>query len=141
MLREDIQALRRASVRDLRRFGLTVGGVFILLSFILFLPKWHRPWYGWLLVPGVPLVILGGVYPRVLKWLYVGWMTVAMLLGAIASTILLTVLFYLVVTPIGLVARLAGKDFLSQKPSSEASYWILRDASKPKQKHEHEQQF
>ena len=141
MWREDIQALQSASTRDLRKFGLTVGGIFVLLSFILFLPKWHRPWYGWLLVPGVPLVILGGVYPRGLKGVYVIWMTLAMLLGAIVSTILLTALFYFLVTPIGFLARLGGKDFLSRKPSSAASYWILRDGSKPKQKREHEQQF
>ena len=42
----------------------------------------------------------------------------------------------------GLVARLAGKDFLSQKlEPGAASYWLTRDISKPKAKHEHEQQF
>jgi hypothetical protein len=141
MLREDIHALPAAPRRDLRKFGLTVGGVFCLIALIVFLPKWHKPWYWWLLVPGVPLVLLGAVYPRSLRWVYVGWMIIAMVLGAVVSTLLLTALFYLVVTPIGLVARLVGKDFLNRKPSSAASYWILRDASKPKQKHEHERQF
>ena len=140
MLREDIKELRSATARDLRKFGLTVGGVFCLLG-LLFLWR-HKWWYPWMLWPGVPLMALGTILPRSLKWIYVGWMTLAMLIGAVVSTILLTLLFYLVVTPIGLVARLAGKDFLSQKlePSS-ASYWILRDVSKPKQKHEHERQF
>jgi hypothetical protein len=65
-----------------------------------------------------------------------------MVFGAIISTILLTLLFYLVVTPIGLVARLAGKDFLSRKLEvSSASYWILRDATKLKRKSQHERQF
>jgi len=77
-----------------------------------------------------------------LKWIYVGWMTFSLTLGTIVSTVLLTLLFYLVVTPTGLIARAIGKDFLSQKlDPSATSYWMVRDASNPKQKHEHEQQF
>jgi hypothetical protein len=46
------------------------------------------------------------------------------------------------VTPTGLIAKLAGKDFLSRKLDAKAgSYWILRDIARPKAKHEHEQQF
>ena len=139
-MREDIKALQKATPRDLRKFGLVVGGVFCALGLWFFLR--HKPYYWYVLAPGVPLVVLGAILPRSLKWIYVGWMALAMVLGAIVSTVLLTLLFYLVVTPIGLVARLAGKDFLSRKLQPGApSYWILRDASKPKAKHEHEQQF
>jgi hypothetical protein len=142
MLREEIKQLQAATPRDLRKFGLMVGGVFLLLALWFFIPKWHKSWYWWFLVPGVPLVIFGAAFPKALKWAYVGWMTLAMALGAIVSTVLLTLLFYAAVTPIGLIARMAGKDFLSRKlDSAMPSYWILRDASKPKQKHEHEQQF
>jgi hypothetical protein len=142
MLREDIKGLQVASPTDLRKFGLMVGGVFLLLALIFWIPKWHKAWYWWFIVPGAPLVVLGAILPRALKWIYVGWMTLAMLLGAVVSTILLTLLYFLMVTPLGLVARLAGKDFLSQKLEPHAaSYWLRRDISKPKAKHEHEQQF
>ena len=119
-----------------------MGGVFCALALLFFLPKWLKPWFWWLLVPGGPLVLIGALLPRGLKWIYVAWMALAMVLGAIFSTILLTILFCLVVTPMALVARMAGKDFLSQRlePQSD-SYWIVRDTSKPKEKHEHEQQF
>jgi hypothetical protein len=140
MLREDIKGLLQATPRDLRKFGLMVGGVFLGLGLLFYLR--HKPWWPWFIWPGVPLVILGALAPRALKWVNVAWMTLAMVLGAIVSTILLTLLFYFVVTPIGLVARLTGKDFLSLKMEPGASsYWILRDVSKPKQRHEHEQQF
>lgn len=140
MLREDIKGLQKATPRDLRKFGLVVGGVFLGLG-LLFLLR-HKSWWPWFVWPGAPLVVLGAILPRSLKWVYVAWMTLAMLMGAVVSTVLLVLLFFLVVTPIGLVARLTGKDFLSLKlQPAAASYWILRDTSKPKQKHEHEQQF
>ena len=140
MLREDIKGLTKATPRDLRKFGLMVGGVFLGLGLLFFLR--HKPWWPWFVGPGAPLVVLGAMLPRSLKWIYVGWMTLAMILGAIVSTILLALLFCLVVTPLGLIARLAGKDFLSQKlEPGAASYWLTRDISKPKAKHEHEQQF
>ena len=140
MLREDIKGLGKATPRDLRKFGLTVGGVFLGLGVLFYLR--HKPWWPWFVSPGVPLVVLGAILPRTLKWIYVAWMTLAMLMGAVVSTILLVLLFFLVVTPMGLVARLVGKDFLSQKlEPGAASYWLVRDISKPKAKHEHEQQF
>ena len=140
MVGEDIRAFLNATTRDLRKFGLTVGLVFCLLGFWFWLR--HKPFFWYALVPGVPLIALGAILPRSLKWIYVGWMTLATLLGAVVSSIMLTLLFYVVVTPLALFARAIGKDFLSQKLDPSApSYWILRDASKPEQKHEHERQF
>ena len=140
MLREDIKGLTKATPRDLRKFGLMVGGVFLGLGLLFFLR--HKPWWPWFVGPGAPLFGLGAILPRSLKWIYVAWMTLAMLLGAVVSTILLAILFCLVVTPLGLIARLAGKDFLSQKLELDAvSHWRTRDISKPKAKHEHERQF
>jgi hypothetical protein len=140
MFRDEVKALKSATPRDLRKFGLVVGGVFVLLG--LFFWWRHKPWYWWLLVPGVPLAVLGAIFPRSLKWIYVGWMTFAMVLGAIVSTVLLVLLFYLVVTPVGFVARLAGKDFLNRRlEPNKSSYWSPRNTSRAKQRHEHERQF
>lgn len=142
MLREDIKGLLKATPRDLRKFGLVVGGVFLALGLFFWLPKFHKPWFWWLIAIGLPLELLGLFYPRSLKWVNFVWMTLAMILGALVSTILLTLLFYLLVTPLGLVARMAGKDFLRQKLEPRGtSYWIIRDASSPKPKQAHERQF
>jgi Saxitoxin biosynthesis operon protein SxtJ len=140
MLQEDIKEFLKSTTRDLRKFGLMVGAVFCLLAVWFWLR--HRTFFWYVLVPGVPLMALGAIWPRSLKWIYVGWMTLATMVGMVVSTILLTLLFYVVVAPVGLFARAVGKDFLSQKLNPEApSYWVTRDASRPKQKHEHEQQF
>ena len=140
MLREDLKKLPKATPRELRKFGLTVGGVFSALGLLFYLR--HKPWWPWFVSPGVPLMVLGIVLPRGLKWIFVAWMTFAMALGAIVSTILLTLLFYLVVTPVGLIARLSGRDFLNRKLRLGAvSHWLVRDPAKLKQKNEHERQF
>src|SRR5436309_1127614 len=96
--------------RDLRKFGLTVGGVLLLLGiWFLFRHKAHYPWF---VYPGCVLMALGLALPGSLKHLYIGWMTLALILGFIVSTVLLTGFFYVVMTPIGLAARCFGKDFL-----------------------------
>jgi hypothetical protein len=68
-------------------------------------------------------------------------MALAFLLGFVVSTVFLTVFFYLVVTPVGLIARLSGKDFLERKWSNAPSYWLVRPASAAKPPAEYERQF
>jgi hypothetical protein len=139
MLREELKKLKTDSA-NLRKFGLTVGGVFVLLAAWFGLR--HKPFGPYLLIPAVPLVVLGLVYPPGLKRIFFAWMTIGLALGTVVSTVLLTLLFYLVVTPIGLLARCLGKDFLRRKPDLRtASYWLPRDLSGPKPKSDYERQF
>ncbi len=66
-------------------------------------------------------------YP-VLKPLYVGWMAFAFALAWVNTRLVLGVFYYLVLTPIGIVLRLAGKDLLSEKlDRTSSSYWIKRE--------------
>ena len=139
MLRDEIKQLQTAP-KDLRKFGLLVGGIFCLLA----LWWWWRGklFYPYALIPGIPLVILGAVLPRALKWIYIGWMSLALVLGLIVSTILLTVFFYAVVTPIGLVARLMKKDFMTRRLDPAArSYWVEHPHAGSRDRERYEQQF
>lgn len=137
-IREDIKQLK-TSDRDLRKFGLMVGGVFTVLG-LLFLWR-HKAFYPYLLWPGAALVLLGTILPRALKWVYLVWMSVAFVLGFVMAHVILTLLFLLVITPMGLAARLTGKDFLSLKLDRTAkSYWLPRP-SKPKSAKDYERQF
>jgi Saxitoxin biosynthesis operon protein SxtJ len=137
-IRDDIKQLK-TSDRDLRKFGLMVGGVFALLG-LLFL--WRHPGRSpYFLWPGGVLMLLGTILPRALKWTYIGWMSVAFLLGFIMAHVILTLLFFLVITPIGLIARMFGQDFLSLKLNrSTPSYWIPRP-QKSRSAAEYERQF
>ena len=137
-IREDLKQLKTGD-RDLRKFGLMVGGVFTLLGVIVLLRhKVHYPYFLW---PGVVLVAFGAIFPRALKYIYLAWMSVGFVLGFVISHLILGLFFFLVITPIGLLARLFGKDFLSLKLDRAAkSYWIPRD-KKAKTPTEYEQQF
>jgi hypothetical protein len=137
-IREDIKQLK-TSDRDLRKFGLVVGGVFAGLgALFLWRHKAHYPYFLW---PGVALVSVGVILPRALKWIYVAWMSIAFVLGFVMAHVILTLLFLLVITPIGLLARLTGKDFLSLKLDRAAkSYWLPRE-QKVKTAADYERQF
>ena len=137
-IRDDIKLLK-TSAHDLRKFGLMVGGVFAVLG--LFFLWRHKAYYPYFLWPGVVLVLFGVVLPRALKWIYIAWMSLAFVLGFVMAHVILTLLFLLVITPIGLVARLVGKDFLSLKlDRAVKSYWIPR-STKTKSAADYERQF
>jgi hypothetical protein len=116
-----------ASPSELRRFGLTVGGMFVLLG----LASW---WRGHVLPPrvfwtvGVLLVVPGLVAPSVLGPVQRGWMRFAMVLGEVNSRIILTVLFYVVIAPVGFVLRTFVRDPLDRSlAGNEPSHWIKRE--------------
>lgn len=135
---QEIKALN-PSRKDLQKFGWLVGGVFLAVgAWTLYRGK-SFTWF--LLIPGIVLFLAGTVLPASLGLVYRLWMGLAFVLGLIVSTILLTLFYFLVVTPIGLAARLFGQDFLSLKLDRHASsYWVKRSAEPPKPA-SYEQQF
>jgi saxitoxin biosynthesis operon SxtJ-like protein len=138
MIASEIKQLKTGS-RELRKFGLLVGGVFTALGVVSWLR--HKPAAPWLLTPGVLLMVFGLLAPRTLKYIYLAWMSLAIVLGFVVSNILLTVFFFVVITPIGFIARCSGKDFLGLKLDSKAaSYWLPRE-KKLRKPEEYERQF
>ena len=139
MILLDIKELK-TGLRELRKFGLLVGGVFALLGLVWLLRG--KPHYPWALFPGILLIAFGILLPRALKYIYIGWMSLAMVLGFIVSNVLLTLFFFVVITPIGLIARLSGKDFLRLKIDHAAnSYWLSRESKPAKSATDYDRQF
>jgi hypothetical protein len=107
----------RKNTSSPRSFGLTVGFAFCALAALLL-------WRGHVLraevagVTGAVLVILGLIRPALLKHPAAAWMRLAHVLGYVNSRIILTVLFALVLTPMGLLWRLVGKDPLARRRES-----------------------
>lgn len=65
-----------------------------------------------------------------LKSVYAVWMKFAAILGIINVTLILSILFYIIFTPIGLIIRLFGRDLLDRKiEKGKASYWLKKESS------------
>lgn len=139
MIADEIKNIKSGKV-ELRKFGLTVGIVLGLLGALLF---WRgRGYYPYLLVPSAILLLLCVAAPTLLKPVHKAWMTLAVLMGWFMTRVILCALFYLMVTPIGLLGRLVGKEFLELKlnRSAPGSYWIPREVAKHG-KENYERQF
>lgn len=109
---------------DLKKFGLTMAAA---LSLFGGLAAWHqRPFYIYLIEVAVLFLIVGLLLPVVLRPVQKAWMTLALLIGWVMSRLILIVIFYFVLTPIGLFLRLSGKDLLGTKLGiSKTSYWQI----------------
>jgi hypothetical protein len=138
MIIEEIKKLKTGE-RELRKFGWLVGGVLSALAILMWLR--HKTYFRYFLAPGIALMVFGFLLPKILKRVYIAWMSVAIAIGFVISNVILTVFFFLVITPIGLMTRLLGKDFLALKIDREApTYWISQERA-TKTPAEYEQQF
>ena len=72
------------------------------------------------------LVVAGLFVPVAARAFHNAWMRFAVALGHINSRVLLTLMYYLVMTPYGLVSRLVGRDPLRRRGERAESYWIER---------------
>ena len=135
---EELKSIK-SEKSDLRKFGITIGVILLIIAGFLF-------WSGKeslqiLFVLGAVLLVLGFTIPVILKPIYWVWMIFATILGWIMTRVILSLLFYLIFTPIGLVARLFGKQFIELKwDDSKDSYWNYR-SKKYIMNDEYEKQF
>jgi ABC-type uncharacterized transport system permease subunit len=138
MLKEEFKHLKETK-RDLRKFGLTVGGVLAAIAVLLF--YFEKPSAIYCAVIGGLLILCGALFPQLLKPLNKVWMGLAIVLGFFMSRLILTVLFYLVLTPISFLAKFVGKKFIVLKYDKSAeSYWEKRTIIRKKQI-DYERQF
>lgn len=95
-----------------RSFGVSVGGFLLLLSVVLW-------WRGRITAAGIlagigaVLVVLGLTAPRLLKYPSAVWWKFALILGYVNARVILTIAFFVVLTPMSLVWRLIGRDPLA----------------------------
>jgi len=124
MLIGDIKSIS-STRKDLRNFGLTVGGALVVLSALLW--WWAKPAWVYLGAVGIALALFGLAAPAMLKPLQKVWMTLAVVLGWVMTRVLLSLLFFTMFTAIGLIGRVFGKEFLSIKWKGKATtYWNYR---------------
>jgi len=113
--------------KRLRTFGLLVGGIFLLIGL------WPLLWRGealrmWAILLSVGLVTPGIVWPQSLVPVYRVWMMFGHVLGWINTRILLGLVFFGLITPIGQVRRLFGKDSMRRNFEPELeTYRVIRE--------------
>ena len=117
-----------------RSFGIVFFVVFLLIAL-------YPLTYGgeiriWSLIISIIFVILGLLNSKILAPLNKIWFKFGILLGKIISPLIMGIIFFLVVTPIGLIMRLLGKDVLNLKYNKNKSYWIEKNGPKSKMKNQ-----
>ena len=94
-----------------RNFGLVFSVVFIILGFFPLI-KDSNPNF-WLIVISLLFLFFGIFIPNVLKPLNILWFKFGILLGTFVSPIIMLLIFYLIITPIGIIMKIFGKDLLN----------------------------
>ena len=117
-----------------RSFGIVFFVVFLLIAL-------YPLTYGgeiriWSLIISLIFLILGLLNSKILAPLNKIWFKFGILLGKIVSPLIMGVIFFLVVTPIGLIMRLLGKDVLNLRYNKNKSYWIEKNGPKSKMKNQ-----
>lgn len=105
-----------------RKFGILVGGIFLLLGFypLVFKDQFMPVWFGLSALLLIPAFFL----PALLTPIHTGWMKLAGWMGIINTWLILFLLYYLVLTPIGRFRALFGRASRKQKAAGHAiSYW------------------
>ena len=109
-----------------RSFGLVFFVVFLIVA--LWPLKYEEDIRLWSLVLSIIFFVLGVLNSKLLTPLNKLWFKFGIFLGAIVSPIVIGIVFFLVVTPIGIFMRFLGKDLLKTiKVKNISTYWIKRD--------------
>ena len=117
-----------------RSFGVVFFIVFLLIALYPLLN--NNEVRLWSLIISVLFLILGILNSKILSPLNKIWFKFGLLLGKIISPIIMGVIFFLVVTPIGFIMKLLGKDLINLKFNNEKSYWIEKSGPKSKMKNQ-----
>ncbi len=138
MLKDELKHINKSD-EAVKKTGISVGIVLILISFLLwYLGKTSFVYFSTI---GGLFVILALIAIPVLRPFHKLWMTLALLMGFVMSRVILTILYYIILTPIGLLAKLVGKKFMPLGFNKSAStYWEKRENT-AKQKIDYERQF
>ena len=90
----------------------------------------------WSVIISAIFLFLGLLNSKILSPLNKVWFKFGIFLGKIISPLIMGIIFFLVVTPIGLLMRLIGKDLLNLKYNKRQSYWIEKNGPKSKMKNQ-----
>ena len=117
-----------------RSFGIVFFVVFLLVSFYPLINEENIRY--WSLFISFIFLILGLLNSKILTPLNKIWFKFGILLGKIISPLVMGIIFFLVVTPIGFLMKILKKDLLNLKFNKDKSYWIEKTGPKSKMKNQ-----
>ena len=117
-----------------RSFGIVFFVVFFIISIYPLIND--NPIRLWSLILSLIFLILGLINSKILTPLNIIWMKFGMYLGIFISPIVMGIVFFLVVTPIGIIMKILRKDLLNLRMNKENSYWIEKDKIKSNMKNQ-----
>ena len=117
-----------------RSFGIVFFIVFLLIALYPLISSGEVR--KWSLIVSFTFLILGLINSKILNPLNKLWFKFGLFLGKIISPIIMGVIFFLVVTPIGLIMKTLGKDLLNLNYNKKTTYWIEKSGPKSKMKNQ-----
>jgi hypothetical protein len=138
MLKEEFKHIDTSDAA-VKKTGLTIGVVLVLISLLL----WYlgKSSFMYFSISGGLFVIFAIIATPILRQFHRLWMMLALLMGFVMSRVILTLLFYLILTPTGLIAKIFGKKFMPLGFDKNAkTYWERKDTAS-KQQIDYERQF
>ena len=117
-----------------RSFGIVFFIVFLLIA--LYPLTYSEEIRVWSVIISLIFLVLGLLNSKILTPLNKLWFKFGILLGKIVSPLIMGIIFFLVVTPIGLIMKLFGKDVLNLRYNNNKSYWIEKNGPKGKMKNQ-----
>jgi hypothetical protein len=114
------------SKKELRVFNLIWVAVFLVIGAATSIHSGELN--TWPLVVSATFLVIAATYPNLSLPFYRVWVKFGGFIGRVNAKIIMGLIFYLVITPIGILARMIGKDLLGKKLNSgSATYWDDRD--------------
>lgn len=117
--------------KELRQFGLLVGAVFSVVGLwpVLFRSEPPRLWA---LVLGSALIVLGLAWPPSLTHVHAVWMKIGHVLGMINSRLILSLIYFVFITPMGIIMRLIGRDAMHRTLKQDATTYRAPRTARPR---------
>lgn len=117
-------------IRDLKQFGLTLAGILTIFGAINFL-KGRTGFYTWFFGLSIIVFLLVITVPKHIKPIFVIFSKVGHAIGWVNSKIILTLIYFIFITPIAIIMRICGRDLLNRKiDKKEETYWVKHEATK-----------
>tara|TARA_B110000003_G_C16581068_1_gene508120 strand:+ start:999 stop:1385 length:387 start_codon:yes stop_codon:yes gene_type:complete len=121
---------RKSNIGSNRSFGIIFSIIFLIVSLWPILDKENIRI--WSLLLSIVFLVLGTLNSKILTPLNNSWYKLGIFLGKVISPIVMAVIFFGVITPIGLLMKILKKDLLNLKFNNDKSYWIKKNEPKSK---------